>query len=285
MEIQLSTIQDRCPICGDSIQFIFRLGQHDRTWEIFECENCHVRFINPIPDNDELSDMYAKYYTDDTEQNRRLLDPKYGRLSFPRQWGIIKNIAHKKSGKILDYGCGGGHFLDRVSRKWDKYGIELSAEARKIANTKSIKTFSDLIEANFPEKYFDVITMFATIEHLPNPKEIVTQLTKLLKINGVFVLMTGDVSSTVAINQGNKWHLYAPPGHIFYFTAYSLNKFMLSMGYNKIKSIHTDGGETRVKFMPLNLILRVGIEIFERLPLFRSIPLFDCYYGYYRRTI
>jgi hypothetical protein len=35
--------------------------------------------------------------------------------------------------------------------------------------------------------------------------------------------------------------------------------------------------------MPLNLSLRVGLEIYFRLPVVNRLPLFDTYYGYYRK--
>lgn len=274
-----------CSICGgNNISIFLQIKRYEKEWDIYKCDNCLTQFINPIPSDEELQIMYDEFYKEDAEQVKRLFNPNYGVLSFPRQWGIIKVLTKKKYGRIMDFGCGGGHFLDRVSGNWDKYGVELSERARNIATLKKIKTFATLEDGKFPNEYFDVVVMFATIEHLPNPKDVVSQLSKLLKIGGLFVIATGDVESLKAKRQGKNWHLYAPPGHIYYFTANSLDYLMKSFGYKKIKHLYTDGGATQISLMPLNMMMRVGLEIYHRIPVLNTIPLFDAYYGYYRRV-
>lgn len=272
-----------CNICGNnSTRHIFRVEELGKAWDIYECLQCLTQFILPIPTVEDLKGLYDEHYAENSKEGRRLRDPKYGRLSFPRQWGIIKKLANKKYGRILDYGCGGGHFLDRVSDDWQKYGVEISEVARAVAKGKGIKVFSSIGE-NSHRDYFDVVTMFATIEHLPNPREVVSQLSESLKVGGLFVVMTGDVGSLKANIQGERWHLYTPPGHIYFFTAHSVDYLMESLGFRKVKSLYTDGGVTRIPFMPLNVLLRIGLEVFHRIPLLNTIHLLDTYYGYYRK--
>jgi SAM-dependent methyltransferase len=236
-----------------------------------------------MPSDDELREMYAKYYTRDKARLNDLLNAKYGRLSFPRQWGIIKRLSHQREGRILDFGCAGGHFLSRVSKRWTRYGVDISNEARAIAEQKGIRTFKSVADIEHWGNWFDVITMFATIEHLPRPKETVAELSKLLKPGGLFVVMTGDAGSIKAILQGEKWKMYAPPGHLHFFTARSLDCLMKSLGFRKVKHLYTDGGMTRIPFMPLNLLMRACLEVSFRLPVANRVPLFDTYYGYYQK--
>jgi len=237
-----------------------------------------------VPPNKELKSLYSERYRTFSEEWARLMNPNYGRLSFPRQWGIIKSLVKEKQGRILDFGCGGGHFLDRVSDNWDKYGVEISVIGREVAKTKGIKVYAHLSSLRNYEGAFDVIVMFATIEHLPNPREVVSQLRRLLKAGGLFVVMTGDVASVKAKVQGKHWHLYTPPGHLHFFSAYTVDYLMRLLGFEKIKHLYTDGGVTRVPFMPLNLALRAGLEIYHRLPVLNRLPLLDTYYGYYRKA-
>jgi SAM-dependent methyltransferase len=268
-----------CPICGETnVQFLFSKGG----WGIYRCEYCTSQFVNPIPSDGELVKYYGDYYS--AARLKELLDPKYGRLSFPRQWGIIRSLIRKPVAKILDYGCGGGHFLDRVSPNWIRYGIELSDKARVVAEQKGIHTYKMLEDCKHNE-WFDVITMFAVIEHLPNPSEIVKELAESLKVGGLFVVMTVDVGSIRAKVSGEKWAMYAPPGHLSFFTAYSLDYLMFSLGFNKVKHLYTDGGTIQMPVKPLNLMLRVGLEVLHRIPALNEFPLFDCYYGYYRKEL
>jgi len=245
------------------------------SWDIYQCQNCSVQFIAQEPTSKQLDQLYDQLYSQNAEQVKRLHNLNYGKLTFRRQWYIIRNLAHSKHGRILDFGCAGGHFLNNVSQKWDKYGIELAANAREIATQKGIKTFATLEEAAFPDDFFDVITMFAVIEHLPEPKKIVKELSRVLKKGGLFVIMTGDISSLKARIQAERWHLYTPPGHIYYFTARSLDMMMESLGFNKIKTLYTDGMMTQVPFLPFNAILRFGLLTMESIPWLNSQPIFD----------
>jgi len=273
-----------CHICGgNDIGFVLRINRYGGDWDIYKCNGCFTQFLHPIPSEDELQSLYDEIYRKEAHRVKRLLNPNYGVLSFPRQWGIIKNIVKKREAKILDYGCSGGHFLSRVSGNWDKYGIELSEPARDIAISKGIKVAPTLEDGKFPDGYFDVVVMFAVIEHLPNPRDVVSQITKVLKVGGLFVIATGDIGSIKAKLQGEHWHLYRPPGHIYYFTKNSLDYLIESYGYRKVKHLYTDGGATQIPFMPFNMILRAGLEIYHRIPVLNKLPLLDAYYGYYRK--
>lgn len=129
-----------------------------------------------------------------------------------------------------------------------------------------------------------MVTMFAVIEHLPDPKRVVKELTRVLKRDGLFVIMTGDVKSLKAKNKGKNWHMYRPPEHLYFFCAQSLDILMDSFGFRKVKIVYTDGGMTRLPFLPLNMAVRVGLMTLERMPVLQSLPLFDHNYSYYRRV-
>jgi SAM-dependent methyltransferase len=254
---------------------------------IYECENCSSRFIYPIPSRKELQIIYDKYYNESNSHAGKYTDTlhnrSYGRLTFRRQWQIISRLVHRKGGKILDYGCGGGHFLDNINHRWQKFGIELSDDAREVATEKGIKTFASLEQAAFSSEFFDVVIMFATIEHLPNPRDVVKKLSHILKTGGLFVIMTGDTTSLKARKRAEKWHMYRQPEHTCFFSTRSLDLLMDSLGFKKIKSLYTDGGMTQISFWPLNIALRLSLMIYETIPVLNSLPLFDHYYGYYQK--
>jgi len=278
----------KCPICdSDSIKVALKVESPlGGLWDIHECKNCGIQFVYPIPSPEELNRFYDQLYQGGSVERTKLLsDPSAWRSYWQRQWKIIRGlIDNKMGGRVLDFGCGGGHFLDNAGSGWEKYGIELSEEARKVATSKGIKVFATLGDANFPDDFFDVVTMFATIEHLPNPKEVVKELTRVLKPGGLFVIMTGDVRSLKAKIKGKKWHMYRPPEHLYFFCARSLDFLMGSLGFEKVRILYTDGGMTHIPFRPLNVALQVGLMILERIPVLQSLPLFDHNYSYYRRV-
>lgn len=278
----------KCPICNSNIiKVALKLESPlGGLWDIYECESCAIQFVYPIPSPEELNQFYNQLYQGGSIRRTKALtktaaNQKYWR----RQWAIIKGLINNKmSGKVLDIGCGGGHFLDNAGTGWEKYGIELSEDARKVAASKEIKAFATLEDATFPDEFFDVVTMFAVIEHLPNPMEVVKELTRVLKPRGLFVIMTGDVRCVKAEIKGKKWHMYRPPEHLYFFCARSLDFLMDSLGFRKVKILYTDGGMTQIPFHPLNIALRAGLMISERMPVLQSLPLFDHNYSYYKRV-
>ncbi len=273
-----------CSICGSpNVSFALRIQLHSEQWVIYKCGSCGTQAVRPIPSEEELNELYDKFYGDGDVGMEWLSNPNYGVLSFPRQWGIIKSLTKKREGKILDYGCGGGHFLSRVSSSWEKTGVEISEVARSVARQKGVEVFESLEGLKNYENYFDVIVMFATIEHLPNPREVVSQLSRCLRAGGLFAVMTGDVGSLKARLQGEHWNLYPQPGHLYFFTAHSVDYLMKSHGFKKIKHLYTDGGVTQIPFKPLNLAFRAGLEVYHRIPVLNKLPVFDTYYGYYMK--
>lgn len=242
----------KCPICSGRAEF--RLKIENR--HIYGCGDCQTQFVNP------MLEYHGEYVANDPE------NPYYGWLVFNRQSRIIREIIPQ--GRILDYGCGGGQFLSHM-KGWRKYGVEKSNRARTIASGKGIQTYMVHYGGLVPTDYFDVITMFATIEHLRSPRAVIRQLGKSLKNHGLFVIMTGDITSKRAIEKGDKWHMYISPEHFYFFSAKALDMMMADLGFEKIRSLHTDGGMFKVPYL-------------DKLPLLNRLPLFDHYYGYYRKV-
>lgn len=276
----------KCPICTGNhiVLFLTIESSLGGTWDIYECKICTTQFIYPIPSQEKLNEIYEQIYRGGSEaRTKALIDPLTWQGYWQKQWKIINDLIDKREGRILDIGCGGGHFLDNAGAGWEKYGIEISEEARKVAASKGIKVFAILEETAFPENFFDVITMFATIEHLTDPKTVVEEAARTLKRNGLFVIMTGDVRSLKARVKGKKWHMYRPPEHLYFFCARSLDFFMGSLGFEKIKIIYTDGGMTNIPFRPLNMAMRITLMVLEKVPIVQSLPIFDHNYSYYKK--
>jgi SAM-dependent methyltransferase len=87
----------------------------------------------------------------------------------------------------------------------------------------------------FQQTGWDVITLWAVIEHLTDPSAFVQQAYQLLKPGGKLVLMTGDNASACARLQRcfDMW-LY-PPEHLFYFGKPSLRKLLQQHDFQQVE--------------------------------------------------
>ena len=103
-----------------------------------------------------------------------------------------------KSGELLDVGCGLGYFVRRISSfpNWEVVGYEISKAAVEFAQDKlglENVLHGRAEEADFPERNFDIITMWDVIEHIPNPDPMLSHLSSLLKDDGFLFLHTPNV--------------------------------------------------------------------------------------------
>jgi len=94
-----------------------------------------------------------------------------------------------KKSKVLDIGCGyNGALLSLVSSRISEgMGIDISVSKNIIAN--NIKLISQR-NAKLPKNYFDLVTCLAVVEHLENPRILLTKAFDALKKKGKLILTT-----------------------------------------------------------------------------------------------
>jgi SAM-dependent methyltransferase len=98
-------------------------------------------------------------------------------------------------GKVLDVGCGTGALLDQLQRSSaELWGVDLSREGLKFCAMRGHQNLvlADATRNPFRREYFDVITAIGLIEHLEDDGAFLLELKRLLKPNGVFVLLTSS---------------------------------------------------------------------------------------------
>ena len=72
------------------------------------------------------------------------------------QYDLDKNFLEQfiNKGKVLDVGCGGGIFLSRLNKKFDKYGIDLDESSIKFAKKFDYTFKIESLENDSFKKYF-----------------------------------------------------------------------------------------------------------------------------------
>jgi 2-polyprenyl-3-methyl-5-hydroxy-6-metoxy-1,4-benzoquinol methylase len=89
--------------------------------------------------------------------------------------------------RLLDIGCAAGFFLELASeRGWQAEGVDVSEYATEYGKNLGLKIFTGtLIEASFPDQYFDAVTMWDCLMHMPDPYGTMVEINRILK-RGVF---------------------------------------------------------------------------------------------------
>ena len=113
----------------------------------------------------------------------------------------------------LDLGCGSGYgsvFLDNAS---SYLGIDVSPETiadcnSKFSRQKAAFRVGNAQRLDLSDASFDVITCFEVLEHVEEPEKIVSEASRVLTPNGLFVSSTPDIENYNAVLfEPNPFHL------------------------------------------------------------------------------
>ncbi len=97
-----------------------------------------------------------------------------------------------KHTKLLDFGCGSGIFVEELEKAgFDAHGVDISDEAVRFGALQGIKNLStiDSHKINFPDNTFDVVLSMDVLEHLEDEEWALKEIERILKPNGIFVVM------------------------------------------------------------------------------------------------
>jgi len=135
-------------------------------------------------------DYYEKniHYTDKFKGNTITTEDVIE--SKPLEDDVRRFESHKeliKGSEILDFGCGRGGFI-QLSKKISKrsVGLELNKINREYINNSGVQCVNALSELN--EDKFDLITLNHVFEHLNDPINILIELQKYLKDDGIIII-------------------------------------------------------------------------------------------------
>lgn len=206
--------------------------QVDAPVRIVRCRKCGLIYMNPRLSDKSLFSGYAA-----------MVDESYcaeeaGRRRSART--ILRRLKKfKRSGsRLLDIGCAAGFLLDEAKREgWEVYGVELSSWAAGFAKKKLglENVFEGSLSAvSFPANFFDAVILKDTIEHLTEPKAILTDIRRILKPSGILCVNTPDIHSLASRILGAKWW-GIKQSHLYYYTPQTLSRLLDVTGFVPLK--------------------------------------------------
>jgi len=232
-----------CNFCGSSeYKLYFTETGHD----LVKCKNCSLVYLKKQPTVEELKEVYSfkKGYHNQFADNQELIE------DYERRGKVKLEIVKKyvKSGNVLDVGCSAGFFIKAAKDEgFNTFGVELSEDTAMIArNRYGINVINSTLEkAEFQDDFFDVVTFWDVLEHVPDPTSILKEANRITKKNGLVIIglpNVGGLFPRISLFlypiTGYWWH-HEMPIHLFQFTKKTLNKILAKTGYEKKEIIDT----------------------------------------------
>jgi len=136
---------------------------------------------------------------------------------------------YRKAGKVLDIGCATGHYLAKLrDLGWETYGIEPDPKSSSWARERlGLNVITGKLEdGNFPEDYFDVVTLWHTLEHVYDPLSTLKEIYRILKKEGLIILEIPNIATYEKQIFGKWWWAWEVPRHLYHFSPRTITKFL-----------------------------------------------------------
>ena len=176
-------ILERCILCDS--KNILCLDQSNK---IYVCKKCGHVFNNPRPHMESIHEFYSQEGKTNSWMGEKEQEKSWDNLSLRR---LKKILTFKKSGRLLDVGCGTGRFINAARKVgFNVQGIEISESAIDIAkDLYGLDLLSgDLNSFDFGNEKFDIITLWHSLEHVPYPGRTLVKIKSILNVDGYIVI-------------------------------------------------------------------------------------------------
>ncbi len=237
-----------CLICGcpDGKPLFEKASRDGTPFTLVKCPVCGLEYLSPRPTPDQISAYYSEsYFTERTDRGyndyfsettrheiERVIQLNLRDLGF---FEFEKNLGEEK--RVLDIGCAAGYFLSFMhDRGWETTGVDISSACVEFARGAGLAVYEDdYLEIAFARP-FDLITLWASIEHLHYPDRFLEKAHDELEKGGRLYLSTCRTGGFNFMRfHGREWRFYNFPEHLYFFSRQAMEKLLERKGFRIIQ--------------------------------------------------
>lgn len=252
-----------CNLCGSVKRKLIRI---ENSLPISKCLDCSLVYVSAYPKREAGEDV--KDFTDNSQIDWN--KNKYENV-IEKNLDYLNRLVPAK-GKMLDVGCGFGFFINRAQQSgWDTFGLDVSDFALNYAE-KELKLPNlkkgELNQAGYEKNFFNAVTMWNVLEHVPNPSEVLKDIYQILIPGGLVAIRVPNVAfhkmvlKSQSVFRRMKIKIYdydlsyiaaPPPHHLFGYSPATLKKFLINNGFkvHKIAPAYISNFVSENKLYPI----------------------------------
>lgn len=220
-----------CNLCNSSkVRLLYQKPDEfyfpSEYFNVVECEECGLGFVNPRPRINEMSRYYPPlFYSDLREAASR--QAEINRFSTQADY-IMRAIPRTgERPRLLDVGSASGDFVRFMcARGFDAEGVEPSSDGEAKAGLRIFSGLFTEFQSCSPD--YHAITAWAVLEHVHDPKSYFRKASQLLIENGVFIFMIPNFESLAS----RKLFAEDIPRHLYFFTRDNILRYADQTGFN-----------------------------------------------------
>lgn len=228
LKFVLKVVLMNCGLCG-SVKNIFVFSS--ARYKIVKCAECGLMYTEDFTKG-RVSYSGDEYFT---QQNQYV--NRWDEFCFMLQPLLDKIVRFKRGGKLLDIGAGVGVLMFIAAKcGFLAKGVEISEWASAFArDKKGLDVLTGTLEtARLTETSFDVVTINHVLEHVEFPGELLKNVRRLLKADGLLVIGVPNIGSFMARLRRGKWLSLRPDEHIWHFSPETLKRLVNRAGFEVV---------------------------------------------------
>lgn len=200
-------------------------GERFYVWRCGECGSLHAR------DEVDLAHYYADY------PFHHLPDDWRTRACYDNQLRRLERAGLQRDHRILDYGCGGGSFVEHL-------------KLRGYHDVTGYDAYSDRFgDASVLEQRYDCVFAQDLIEHVPAPHVLLDDFERLVVPGGIIAIGTPNASALSLDDPERTIHALHMPYHRHILSTQALLDVGEQRGWQLDRYYASEYGNTRVPFI------------------------------------
>ena len=227
-----------CGCCGSDVhRFLYPAPQHSlyRNCAIVECTNCGVARTSPRPTAEGLAETYDQEYYSYQAPNLEGVGNKIKILAMqqsnPILYPYVIPFQIPSDASICDVGCGSGQWLGLMRKAYPQaklHGFEINQDTAKVAAdvARADVRSGDFFENGWESNQFDFITFWDVLEHVPEPTKVLQEVERLLKPNGLAVIIVPNFDCVYSKVFKQFWWALLYDQHLHHFTPQSIDRLV-----------------------------------------------------------
>ena len=231
-----------CPSCSSDNR---RLHFKKDGFHYDLCLDCKLVYMNPRIQTKFLKNFYSsvanEHYNDEKfglEATSLLIDDQINTKVFKTS---LKRLGGDTNGKrLLEVGPGRGAILRYAQDSgFEVYGNELNGPLcdSLVTYFGNVISNCEIDESAYPSSHFDVVYLRDVIEHIPNPKDFLSEISRISKPGASIIIATHNIDGLIHRVVGKRHTVVFGFEHPVHWSPHSLGTALVNSGFQLIESL------------------------------------------------